>query len=202
MAHQWYYTRGSEKLGPFTARQLKDLADAGEIVPTDTIWRDGFEQGVSAARVEHLFSAVQLQAVATVSAMADSVSAPGHTHHAGEIQGAGPEDSGLVAADPVTETLANLPGEPTTPAEQKPAAPTVPPGTVPEKPKTGRAMAIKGAIIVSQDGVALQYRKVCVKCGHQDASKARMQIRNGVTRVTFFCPKCRKLGPVEIQGMM
>ena len=63
-------------------------------------------------------------------------------------------------------------------------------------------MAIKGAVLISQDGQAVQYRKKCCKCGHENASKNRMPIRHGLTRASFFCPKCRKLSPVLIQGMM
>jgi hypothetical protein len=63
-------------------------------------------------------------------------------------------------------------------------------------------VAVKGAVIISQDGESVQYRKKCGKCGCEDASKNRMPIRNGVNRATFFCPKCRKLSPVEIQGMI
>src|SRR5437762_552335 len=55
MADQWYYARGGDKLGPFSARQLKDLADGGRILPTDTVWKQGIERGVSAARVKNLF---------------------------------------------------------------------------------------------------------------------------------------------------
>src|SRR5438067_10238176 len=37
MADQWYYARGEDKLGPFSARQLKDLADDERILPTDAV---------------------------------------------------------------------------------------------------------------------------------------------------------------------
>src|SRR5439155_26642043 len=82
------------------------------------------------------------------------------------------------------------------------AAPSPPPRSPQiSQPKKGRAVAVKGAILISQDGHAVQYRKKCCQCGHEDASKNRMPIRHGVTRASFFCPKCRKLSPVEIQGM-
>jgi hypothetical protein len=41
MADDWFYAHDIDKLGPFTARQLKDLAATGEILTTDTIWREG-----------------------------------------------------------------------------------------------------------------------------------------------------------------
>jgi hypothetical protein len=28
-----------------------------------------------------------------------------------------------------------------------------------------------------------------------------MQIRQGMTRINYYCPKCRKTSPVEIQGI-
>jgi GYF domain 2 len=50
VADQWYYARGEDKLGPFSARLFKDLANAGGILPTDTVWKEGIEKGVPAAR--------------------------------------------------------------------------------------------------------------------------------------------------------
>jgi GYF domain 2 len=52
----WYYAHGDDKLGPFSGDQLKELAAAGTILPTDTVWRDGTATGVSANRVVNLFA--------------------------------------------------------------------------------------------------------------------------------------------------
>src|SRR5438132_913364 len=73
------------------------------------------------------------------------------------------------------------------------------PGSQPP-PKKGRAMAVRGAVIVSQDGTMVFYRKKCTQCGHEETGRNRLPIRNGVMRAGYFCPKCRKLRPVEIQG--
>jgi hypothetical protein len=55
MADLWYYGHDDNKLGPCSGRQLKELAASGQILPTHTIWQEGREQGVSAARVKNLF---------------------------------------------------------------------------------------------------------------------------------------------------
>jgi hypothetical protein len=53
---------------------------------------------------------------------------------------------------------------------------------------------------MSQDGTHVKFRKKCLRCGYPDTSLTTMPIRSGVTRVNFFCPKCKKSQQVEIQG--
>ena len=56
MADLWYYSHDDDKrFGPFSSLQLRDLADAGDILAMDTVWKTGVEQGVPAMRVRHLF---------------------------------------------------------------------------------------------------------------------------------------------------
>ena len=43
------------RLGPFSGRELRDLAVCGLLLPTDTVWKAGIEKGVAAALVKHLF---------------------------------------------------------------------------------------------------------------------------------------------------
>ena len=52
----WYYAHGDNKLGPFSGDRLKELAAAGEILPTDIIWREGTAMGVAANLVKNLFA--------------------------------------------------------------------------------------------------------------------------------------------------
>src|ERR1043166_13023 len=52
------------------------------------------------------------------------------------------------------------------PPPEKPAPTKAP--SIPPKPKKGRATAIKGCDIVSQDGTYARYRKKCTKCSHVD----------------------------------
>jgi hypothetical protein len=55
MADLWYYGEDECKLGPFSARELKDLAHCGLIHAVDTIWKEGIEKGVLARKVKNLF---------------------------------------------------------------------------------------------------------------------------------------------------
>jgi hypothetical protein len=56
MADKWYFAKGETKLGPYSSAQLKELADNGKILPSDTVWKEGIEKGVPAAKVKYLFS--------------------------------------------------------------------------------------------------------------------------------------------------
>jgi GYF domain 2 len=259
MADQWYYGPGATRLGPFTAQELKDLAAAGKIQSTDTIWKEGLEQGVPATRVRNLFP--QPQPVArppTASAGAappaptavekvngpDDQFAPAADHNSGQGQattsgaqgdsggGSAGAPSALASADTVgSEGAASSPSELSgqdgsasseTGAATEASSPGVAesgqgaPSPVPEdstvtpknkspvggQPKKGRALSANGAVIVSQDGYTVYFRKKCTKCGYEDLSKSRMPIRSGTTRTGFFCPKCRKLRQVEILGVV
>jgi hypothetical protein len=62
MTTQWYYVHDAKRLGPFTARQLAELAAAGKILPTDTVWKEGMEKGVPAEKVKNLFAHAQADA--------------------------------------------------------------------------------------------------------------------------------------------
>lgn len=64
MADLWYYGRGADLFGPFSGWQVADLADAGEVWRTDTVWEDGTEDGVPAHTIPHLFPAEAAVAVA------------------------------------------------------------------------------------------------------------------------------------------
>ena len=53
---EWYVRKDSkEKLGPFSAAQLKQLAKSGKLSPTDLIWREGLEKWMSATNAKGLF---------------------------------------------------------------------------------------------------------------------------------------------------
>jgi GYF domain 2 len=168
MADRWYYGRDEQRLGPFTPRQFKDLVDAGQIQPTDTVWKEGFADGVPAGKVKGLF---------------DPLPAPGSAADAGAVS-----------------TAQASPAEDEAPAEETP--PPARPRPPQPPPKKGRALGANGAILTSQDGTTVVYRKKCIKCGHLDTCTHRMPIRQGVTRTSFFCPKCKRLRPVEITGVL
>jgi hypothetical protein len=64
MADLWYYGRGADLFGPFSGWQVADLADAGEVRRTDTVWEDAAEVGVPAHTILHLFPAAPESAAA------------------------------------------------------------------------------------------------------------------------------------------
>jgi GYF domain 2 len=91
----------------------------------------------------------------------------------------------------------------TSTADEKPQIPRVankPADSPKKRPGKGRATAVKGAVIISQDGEYAKYRKKCTHCGHDDSCTRVIPITNGATRDTFFCTKCRKKREVVIQG--
>ncbi len=63
MADQWYYAKEGCKVGPFSGRELKELAACGVILPTDTVWKEGVATGVLARRVRNLFPPLKADAV-------------------------------------------------------------------------------------------------------------------------------------------
>ena len=55
MADQWYYSQVGNRIGPVSSRELRDRADEGKIQHSDTIWKEGTDQGMLANRVKNLF---------------------------------------------------------------------------------------------------------------------------------------------------
>ena len=107
---------------------------------------------------------------------------------------------------------------PAAPADALPAVETPPVAAAPEsappekvvaledQPKKqdrparkGRAVAVKGADIVSQDGTHARYRKKCMECGHKDSACHMILITNKMIKMSFYCRKCRKSREVAIQ---
>jgi hypothetical protein len=176
MADQFFVGRHNKKFGPFSATQLRELADSGRLQVADTVWKEGMEKPVLTSRVKNLFSPPAPPAAIPP----EPAPAPAEVPEA-------PAEA--VTVQPVPVPAAG------------PPAPT-PPVNKPEQPRKRRAIAVKGATLISQDGVTVYYRKKCVKCGHEDTSRSSMHIGQGTIRVHFFCPKCRKNHEVQLQGMM
>jgi hypothetical protein len=170
----WYYTHGTVKNGPYTPRQFRDLARAGTILPTDTVWKSGVEQGVLASRVRHLFAPVVV--VEPITVLIEEMETPT-----------------LVPLVPVVKVEAAPAAKPTPAVDAN--------GRKKHAPK-GIATALAGAIIVSQDGTRARYRMVCKTCGHQDSSCQSLNITNKSFKRNFYCPKCRKRRDVSIQCQM
>jgi GYF domain 2 len=163
MSGGWYYAHEDQpKLGPYSGEVLKELAASGTILPTDTVWKAGVEEGVEAHLVKNLFAAPAAP-VAPVIVKLESNGDEGTIPFADEAM-----------------------------AKEKTSRP---------KLKTrATATAVKGATIVSQDGVDARYRMMCSKCGHADSSCRTIKIMPRTTKSGFFCPKCKKRREVVIQG--
>jgi hypothetical protein len=186
MADVWFCAQDGVRLGPFTTRELRDRAVAGRILPTDMIWKEGVVTGALAKDVKNLWPASGADSLPPVSAAGSLVSAvestpqPASVSTSSETHSPSPDDAILRSE------------------EAPPRSGRRPPP--PEKVKTGTATAGKGAIIVGQDGTRVNYKKKCTVCGHEDPGRHNMLIRQGWTRASYYCPKCRKARPVEILG--
>jgi len=214
MADQWFYSHEGVRLGPCSARQLKELAASGGLLPTDTVWRQGTPQGVPAHRVKNLFVIARvdtpgseevdlsrLPATAPVStAIPPAIASyarplpPDARADRAEVPTERPSELAEDAMAPTTlaaDAAGQTPGQP--PAQSRQGQP--------QPRKKARALAVKGAIIVSQDGTRVRYRKKCTVCGFEESNRSSMLIRRGQIRAGFFCPTCRKNRPVVIQGI-
>ncbi len=55
MTDEWYYSCDREQHGPVTRATLGELAEAGELRPSDLVWKDGMAEWAAAFRVRGLF---------------------------------------------------------------------------------------------------------------------------------------------------
>jgi GYF domain 2 len=185
MGFQWFYGRGSDISGPVSDGELVELAASGKVLPSDTVWRQGREAGVSAAKVRYLFAAPVPIAPASVATVPESnVQTVGLTTALPE-----PDDVNLVATPAADEPVS---------AESAIIPPPVPP---PAPARSARAIAGKGTVIVGQDGKTVKFRMKCTICGKEDSSWKSLPIPRGIARSSFFCPKCRKRQDCELQGV-
>jgi hypothetical protein len=216
MIEQIYVERSGRKFGPFSATQLKALASAGKLLPTDTVWKEGMEKAVLAAKVMNLFLPIPtppcpLEAVAAKATEATSSTPSSDGSSVSYLDGSAVAD--FAHAPPKELPEASKKNARTVPCQETPmvvdqsadhnaglrAKPAVRPA---EKPRMRRAVAVQGAVLVSQDGYSVHYRKKCSQCGFEDTCRSTMLISTGITRSHFFCPKCRKSREVQIQGTM
>jgi len=56
MAEQWYYGRDGQHAGPVTSQRLKELADNGDLQPSDLVWKEGLSEWIPAKKINGLFS--------------------------------------------------------------------------------------------------------------------------------------------------
>jgi hypothetical protein len=210
MADRWYYAHEGDKKGPFTSQELRSLADAGEIVPTDTVWKEGVEQGVAANRVKNLFPPPP-----NADALAPAVPSTKVDQDPAQTAPApAPEPPAATAPEESPEEVTSDPVEEPGPAEfveeervedQVPlrAPPSTPGGgRRPEPVRKARAVSGKGTTVVGQDGTYARVRKKCDKCGQEDSSVATVRIKSGNNKLFFFCRKCKKQREVTFQGII
>ncbi len=209
MISRLYVARGDRTFGPFSAAQLRGLAATGQLQLTDTVWRHGaMEKSVFAARVKNLFPSPEVQAVgegrrapeACEPTPVPSAPPPAPSDGLGKSDETGPASAAPTASAPGRSAAAPCAADPgsSSKAVPKEKAPRPPPEPVRKR----RAIAVKGAVILSQDGVTVHYRKKCSQCGFEDRCRSSMPIGNGTTRANFFCTQCRKGRDVQIQGVM
>jgi hypothetical protein len=195
MADRWYYASDQQKLGPFSAVQLKQLAVLKTLRPDHMVWKNDMDKGVVAARVINLF--VNSQATAprpgAITAVAPEPVAPVRPP---EVPAASIPNVENGTAE--SSSVLTAPADPTGPT--RPAIPNRNQSPEKKPDKKRRATAVKGAVIVSQDGDSAKYRKKCTKCCHEDANTRTMPIKNGTVRMHYHCSKCRKNGEVIIHG--
>jgi hypothetical protein len=52
---EWYYAHDEQQFGPVSTVDLKRLAERGDLVPSDLVWRQGMSDWVQASEVKGLF---------------------------------------------------------------------------------------------------------------------------------------------------
>lgn len=72
MANLWHYKRQGQQFGPFSDQQLKQLADSGQLHPSDMVQRDGSAQSIAAGRLKGLFPAPDAKPLATDMPLPDT----------------------------------------------------------------------------------------------------------------------------------
>jgi hypothetical protein len=60
MAELWYYTREGRQMDPVSEPELRRLAAAGDLKPTDLVWSEGMPQWIRASAAKGLFADARL----------------------------------------------------------------------------------------------------------------------------------------------
>ena len=179
MVSRWYYAHDGKKIGPCSGPQLQDLASLGWILSGDTVWKEGIERGSLACKVKGLFPPAAAEAP-----MAELPAEPA---------------SGVATIHDILLPAVLVEAAGVQSAKTAPAMPRRP-NPPPKQVRSLRAVGGMGVVIVGQDGVNVKFRKKCTACAHEDTCWHTLRIQAGTTRVSFFCPKCRKKRDGEIQG--
>ena len=73
MVAEWHYSKNGKQYGPVTAAELKALAQAGTLTPSDMVWKEGMAEWRTASSIKGLF---QTDAASSAPLPAPAVSAP------------------------------------------------------------------------------------------------------------------------------
>jgi hypothetical protein len=84
MASEWFYTLNRQKHGPVSSQELRRLAQAGTLSPSDLIWKTGMNDWRPAKHAKELFEGVE-------ATDAQSVPAPAFASVSAESPEAAPE---------------------------------------------------------------------------------------------------------------
>jgi hypothetical protein len=68
MASEWFYTLNRKKHGPVSFQELRQLAKAGALLPSDLIWKEGMNDWRPAKQAKQLFEGVQATGALSVPA--------------------------------------------------------------------------------------------------------------------------------------
>lgn len=204
MSQLWFFGQAGDKHGPYSTLEMRALAADGTIRVEDTIWKLGIALGQPASRVKCLFPTPPLPAVPAAEIPAATPLQPLENEEV-----VGPDAEILVVPEPAAaaDPADVAPAEVAEAPEQSASTPALQPASTiqnsaAKKPvRMSRALAIKGAKICGQDGVTVQFKKICSTCNHEDGSRGTVKIRTGMMRIPFYCRKCKKPREVVLQGM-
>src|SRR5688572_28217881 len=68
MADEWYYTEKGQQRGPVTTAELRRMAAASRLSPTDLVWKEGLPKWVPAGTTAGLFPEGQAAGVSVAQA--------------------------------------------------------------------------------------------------------------------------------------
>lgn len=72
----WHVLRDGEVSGPFAGREFLELAEAGRLLPTDMIWRDGLKTWVALAQLPAFVAADPMPGGYLAAPHADAAASP------------------------------------------------------------------------------------------------------------------------------
>jgi hypothetical protein len=76
VAENWYFVRGGIRHGPVSGKDLKRLAQFGELLPVDLVWTEGMKDWKPARRIKDLFPTQSAADVRAIPATSDGVAPP------------------------------------------------------------------------------------------------------------------------------